>query len=180
MKKNMGNADRIIRLAAAIAVGVLYGLNVISGTVAIVLGVVAIAWTVHPLQTGSVTYIVQRVESLMGMFMLLTLYCAIRSAEAFRVAPTHVRPIVLWNAAAQIACLLGMGSKEVMVGAPLIVLLWDWTFLTGTMREIFARRWPLYLGLAATWIMLALLVAMDARPLSSGFGFAEWPWWMHS
>ena len=44
MKKNIGNADRIIRLAAAIAVGVLFGLNVISGTVAIVLGVVAVAF----------------------------------------------------------------------------------------------------------------------------------------
>lgn len=44
MKKNMGNADRIIRLVAAIAVGVLFGLNVISGTVAIVLGVVAVAF----------------------------------------------------------------------------------------------------------------------------------------
>lgn len=44
MKKNMGNADRLVRLAAAIAVGVLYGLNVISGTVAIVLGVVAVAF----------------------------------------------------------------------------------------------------------------------------------------
>lgn len=44
MKKNMGTADRIIRLIAAIAVGVLYGLNLISGTVAIVLGVVAVAF----------------------------------------------------------------------------------------------------------------------------------------
>jgi len=44
MKKNMGNADRVIRLAAAIAIGVLYALNVISGTVAIVLGVVAVAF----------------------------------------------------------------------------------------------------------------------------------------
>jgi hypothetical protein len=44
MKKNMGTADRIVRLIAAIAVGVLYGLNLISGTVAIVLGVVAIAF----------------------------------------------------------------------------------------------------------------------------------------
>jgi hypothetical protein len=44
MKKNMGTADRILRLIAAIAVGVLYGLNLISGTVAIVLGVVAIAF----------------------------------------------------------------------------------------------------------------------------------------
>lgn len=44
MKKNMGNADRIIRLAAAIAVGILYGLGYISGTLAIVLGVVAAAF----------------------------------------------------------------------------------------------------------------------------------------
>jgi hypothetical protein len=44
MKKNMGTADRIVRLIAALGVGVLYGLNVISGTVAIVLGIVAIAF----------------------------------------------------------------------------------------------------------------------------------------
>lgn len=44
MKKNMGNADRIIRLVAAVAIGVLYGLNLISGTVALVLGVVAVAF----------------------------------------------------------------------------------------------------------------------------------------
>lgn len=44
MKKNMGTADRVLRLIAAIAVGVLFGLNMISGTVAIVLGVVAVAF----------------------------------------------------------------------------------------------------------------------------------------
>jgi len=49
MKKNMGTADRVIRLIAAIAVGVLYGLNLISGTVAIVLGIVAGAFLVTSL-----------------------------------------------------------------------------------------------------------------------------------
>ncbi|MFO1481344.1 MAG: DUF2892 domain-containing protein [Turneriella sp.] len=44
MKKNMGTADRALRLIAAIVIGVLYGLNLISGTVAIVLGVVAVAF----------------------------------------------------------------------------------------------------------------------------------------
>lgn len=44
MKKNMGTADRAIRLVAAIAVGVLYAMKLISGTVAIVLGVVAVAF----------------------------------------------------------------------------------------------------------------------------------------
>ena len=38
----------------------------------------AVIWLVHPLQTESVTYIVQRAESLMGMFFLLTLYASLR------------------------------------------------------------------------------------------------------
>ena len=34
---------------------------------------VAVCWAVHPLQTESVTYVIQRAESLMGLFLLLTL-----------------------------------------------------------------------------------------------------------
>ena len=41
MTKNMGNIDRIVRILAAVVVAVLYFTNVISGTVAIILGVVA-------------------------------------------------------------------------------------------------------------------------------------------
>ena len=41
MKKNMGNIDRGIRVVAAVLVAVLYFTNVISGTVAIILGAVA-------------------------------------------------------------------------------------------------------------------------------------------
>lgn len=44
MKQNMGTIDRVLRIAAAIAVGVLYATNVISGTVAIVLGVLAVVF----------------------------------------------------------------------------------------------------------------------------------------
>jgi hypothetical protein len=39
---------------------------------------VALLWAVHPLLTESVTYVIQRAESLMGLFYLLTLYCFIR------------------------------------------------------------------------------------------------------
>lgn len=41
MKKNMGNADRIIRVISAIIIAILYFTNVISGTVGIVLLVLA-------------------------------------------------------------------------------------------------------------------------------------------
>ena len=60
-----------------------------------------------------------------------------------------------WYAAAVAACALGMGSKEVMVSAPLLVLLYDRTFIAGSFREALRRRWGLYLALAATWPILA-------------------------
>lgn len=49
MKSNMGTEDRVIRLIAAVAVGALYGLGYISGTLAIILGVVAVAFLVTSL-----------------------------------------------------------------------------------------------------------------------------------
>lgn len=44
MKKNMGVVDRIIRVSLAVLVGVLYFTNVISGTWAIILGVLSIVF----------------------------------------------------------------------------------------------------------------------------------------
>jgi hypothetical protein len=44
MTLNMGTADRAIRTTVAVAIGVLYFTKVISGTVALVLGVVAVAF----------------------------------------------------------------------------------------------------------------------------------------
>ena len=44
MKPNMGTTDRIIRAVFAVLVGVLYFTNVISGTFAIILGILAIVF----------------------------------------------------------------------------------------------------------------------------------------
>ncbi|RUA32696.1 MAG: DUF2892 domain-containing protein [Bacteroidetes bacterium] len=46
MKANMGFADKIIRILLAITVGVLYYFGAISGTLAIILGVLAIVFVV--------------------------------------------------------------------------------------------------------------------------------------
>ena len=111
---------------------------------------VAVLWTVHPLQTESVTYIVQRAESIMGLFYLLTLYCFIRGAES-------PWPRV-WYGLCLSACALGMASKQVMASVPLLVMLYDRAFVSRSFREAWRRRWPLYLALASTWILLGYLV----------------------
>jgi tetratricopeptide (TPR) repeat protein len=126
--------------------------------------VAALIWIVHPLQTESVTYLVQRTESLMGLFYLLTLYCLLRGTQA-----GGGRRTTAWFAGAVAACATGLACKEVMVTAPLIVLLFDRTFLAGSFREIARRRPGLYIGLAATWIVLAFLMAGSPRSASVGF-----------
>lgn len=129
---------------------------------------VSLLWLLHPLQTGAVTYIVQRAESLMGLLLLLTIYCTVRATD-----PAASRPRA-WTAAAIACCALGMCSKEVMVVAPLLATLWIWTFR----RAVFVNRLTAALvgGLAATWLILAWLVATDARGESVGFGLGGWTW----
>jgi tetratricopeptide (TPR) repeat protein len=177
-----------------------------AGRPALVALAAALLWTVHPLQTESVTYIVQRAESLMGLFYLLTLYCFLRAAGATTrppdLRPPDHRPLtadrgtpirkgpvvswsrspvvrgpVVWYALSFLCCLLGMATKEVMVSAPLLVLLYDRTFVAGSFRAAWRARRGFHLALAATWLPLAALVTGAAnRGGTAGFGVGVTPW----
>ncbi len=46
MKKNMGLKDRMIRVLAAVVIAILYNINIISGTTAIILGAIALIFIV--------------------------------------------------------------------------------------------------------------------------------------
>ena len=46
LKQNVGTADQIIRIVVALAIAVLYAMHVISGGVAIVLGILAVIFLV--------------------------------------------------------------------------------------------------------------------------------------
>ncbi len=108
---------------------------------------VAVIWLVHPLQTQSVTYIVQRSESLMGLFCLLTLYCTVRGAESPRRSGW-------WSLPAVVFCAMGMGCKGVMVTAPFLVLLFDHALFARSLKCALRQRRGLYVGLALTWGVL--------------------------
>ncbi len=129
---------------------------------------IALIWSVHPLTTSSVSYIASSSEILMSLFCLLTLYCVIRASESARSTGCTVASII--------ACALGMASKEVMVVAPLIVLLYDRIFLAESFREVLQRRRGLYIGLAATWLVLAVLMMGVAFDVKRGPGRAFTVW----
>lgn len=123
----------------------------------------ALLWAVHPLNSEVVNYLSQRTESMMAAFYLLTVLAAARSATARRPGR--------WHLAAALACVLGMLCKESMASAPIVVALYDRVFLYGSWRESIRRRRTLYLGLAASWIVLAF--SLGASPRASVAGFSS-------
>jgi len=115
---------------------------------------VALLWLVHPLQTQAVTYVVQRAESGMGLCYLATLYFAMRAAgDRWRT---------LFSAAAVGSCAVGMGVKEVMFTAPILVWLHDRTFLAGSALGALRGRPLFYAALAATWLVPLFLIGTGA------------------
>ncbi len=133
---------------------------------------VAAIWAVHPLQTQSVTYTIQRFECLMGLFAIVFLCCL--------VASTKSRFAWHWQVAGGAAVWLGMGCKESMLMVPLVGLLVDRAFLSTTWRETVQRRWLLHS--LATMAAAAMLVwrvwAYSTKPSTEmGFGMTEVTWW---
>ena len=124
----------------------------------------SLIWLLHPLNTGSVTYIIQRAESLMGLFYLLTLYLAIRGL-------TSTRRTYWWYGASTLACLIGMFCKEVMFTAPIAVFMYDAVFASRSVLKAGRRHWVLHLCLAATWVPFIAYASRGYRTESVGFGW---------
>ena len=114
---------------------------------------IALLWAVHPLQTQSVTYVYQRIESLNGMFCLIALAAFARAA--FGGWSRWWLGISFASTAAAMLC------KENAVALPFLMLTYDWCFVAGSSRDI-VSRWRWYAAVATTWLLLALQIAAQA------------------
>lgn len=150
----------------------------------------ALLWLVHPLLTESVVCVVQRTEVLGGLFYLLTLYCFIRAADSADTGrpeggrgsdppsrPVKDRSYLIWAILTVLTCLVGMASKEIMASVPLMALLYDRTFVSGSFRTAWQRRKWLYVAMATTWLLLAwLMLNNQQRGRTVGFGLGVTSW----
>ncbi len=130
---------------------------------------VALLWTVHPLNSEVVNYVTQRTESMMALCCLVTLYAA--GAEGRSRARGQVVAVV--------ACAAGMACKETMAVAPVAVLLYDSALVYGSVGEAWRTRRRFYLALAATWLLLAALVATHGQSFAAGFASARASVWTY-
>ena len=114
----------------------------------------ALLWALHPVQTQAVTYLVQRMALLAAFFYLLSLTCYI---EARRRSGMAAALLYFMSAA---AALLALGSKENAWTLPVMIVLYEWYFLSRFDGIEFKKELPkiaLFLFLLAggvTWLAL--------------------------
>ncbi len=120
---------------------------------------VALIWTLHPVQTQSVTYIVQRMTALAGLFYFWGLYFYLR-----RIVEKDNKKKWGYFILVFVCFVLGMGSKEVFVTFPLAVYLMD-ALLLPEHRTFGNRRWLHLTGLLVFTIAAGFFFLGGWNPL---------------
>jgi cytochrome c-type biogenesis protein CcmH/NrfG len=151
----------------------------------------ALLWSVHPLQTQSVTYIIQRGESMMGLFYLLAMFTFVRGLRMTGMSgmsgmsgitgmtDTSTRRCAWpWYLACVLCIVLGLLCKAVIVTAPVMMVVIDRCLRRDSFAHMLRSRWPVYAGAFATWLVLFPLGiaagVFDTTPEGSatvGFGY---------
>jgi tetratricopeptide (TPR) repeat protein len=127
--------------------------------------VTTLVWLCHPLQTGAVTYLSQRAESMGAFFVLACLYAFIRSTDSARPRG--------WEALSLLAVVLGFATKETIVVAPFLVWLYDALFVARGRERPLATRRRYYMALAgATFVSFLLFIVPLLLSGKTTVGFA--------
>ncbi len=123
--------------------------------------VTVLLWLVHPLQTQSVTYTIQRMNSMAAMFYLLSFICYIRA----RMSRKGIIKLLL-AVAATAAALLAVGSKENAVMLPVFILLYEWFFFQD-LQVRFTKRHYFILGGLLLFLLVAVFFYLGPDPIAA-------------
>ena len=119
----------------------------------------AAIWIVHPLQTQSISYIVQRMNSLAAMFYILSFLLYVH----FRMNPRKRSKGWLLSGCI-LAGILALGTKENAATLPFFLILYEWYFFENLSLKWIKDHIP---GLAGLLLLLAIiaLIYLGADPL---------------
>ena len=129
----------------------------------------ALFWAINPVQVTSVTYIVQRMSSMAGLFYILSMYLYLKGRTAARTSGR-----VVFFALCFLSFLLAFGTKENALVLPVAICLYDLFLIQGLTRENILKNLKIVaLPVVAVLILgamyrdfTALLEGYSTRPFS--------------
>ena len=119
--------------------------------------IAALLWAVHPIQVTAVTYVVQRMASMAGLFYIMTMYLYLKGRLAVRTSDS-----ILFFGLCVFTGVCALLTKE---NTPvLIYALWlfDFFLIQGINRETFRKNLIIFLGLTAFMILVGFLYVNPA------------------
>ena len=131
----------------------------------------AVFWAVNPVQVTAVTYIVQRMASMAGMFYIMSIYFYLLG----RTDERRWRTILFFILSAGSA-LLALGSKENAVMLPVSILLFDLLLIQGINRENISKSLKYYV-LPAVIIFVCLALFMDISSIAGNYSIRPFSMW---
>lgn len=140
-------------LAFSLVYLTLGGLGAARGRAARIAFFSALLFALHPVQTQAVTYIIQRMESMMSMFFMAGVLLFIGAARAGEGHP-GLKAALYGGVAVSYA--LAFYTKEVAITLPAVVFLYDVFFVAGPRARPLLRRTPFYALMAAMMVFFAM------------------------
>lgn len=119
----------------------------------------ALIWSIHPLQIQSVTYLLQRMNSMAALFMLLALICYVLG----RQAKGKTKGYVLFLASCTCG-FIAVACKEQAVLLPFLIILYEWYFFQD-MEVVWLKRFIIPLSLIFIIPFVAFLAMSKGNPM---------------
>ena len=119
----------------------------------------ALLWLVHPVQTQSVTYIVQRLNSLAALFYILAFWLYVQGRMA-----AHAGKKWGWFGGAALAWIFALGCKQNAASLPFFIFLYEWYFFQDLSAEWFKRKLKFVFLIFLVFGLIALLY-LGSNPL---------------
>ena len=121
----------------------------------------AAIWGVHPLQTQSVSYIVQRMNSLATLFYILSV---LLYAKGRLTHDARSRRWLLAGCAASV--ILAVGSKEIAAILPFFIILYEWCFLRDSSHLRLKNKGLVLIG-ALLFLIILTLMYVGTAPMDN-------------
>jgi tetratricopeptide (TPR) repeat protein len=137
----------------------------------------ALLWLAHPVQTQSVTYIVQRMNSMGAMFYILALFLYAKGRLAHLSANQvtdnqsanerqnkHWHHYYFWHLGCALAAVFALGSKESTVSLPFFIFLYEWYFFQN-LNIIWLKKSLKYIAVIVVLFGLIAFIFLGSEPL---------------
>ncbi len=126
----------------------------------------ATLWLVHPLHTQSVTYIIQRMNSLAALFSLLGIIAYIKGRLMLRADPRRPLSAFLWFTILAVSGLLALLSKPNAATLPLLLFFYEWFFFQNVSPAWFKKNTSWLIAVIVLFLFIALIY-LGLRPVNT-------------